>query len=125
VTHRPGVTQKPLQKCDNTIYVPVLFNEPQTLAPRQVSNNIEGKVLQPLAEVATVSRFCIQLLRLIEKDTNGRAYKRFVVDKRAHSKGIIDAATVLRVVVFIDSGKERLEAATICYGILDGIKVGL
>lgn len=125
VTYRPCITQKSLEKGNDTINVPILLYKPETLAPRQISDNIECKILQPLAKAASPASARIQLLGLVEEYTDGGTYERFVINERAHGEGIVDAAAIFGVVVFIGGGKEGLQAAALGDGILNGVEVGL
>ena len=124
-TYRAGITEEFAQEGNDAVNVSLLFNKTQSFAPCQVANDIEGKELEPLTKVAAFASVCVELLGLVQEDTEGGSDQWLIIDQRAHGKSIVDAAAVLCMIIFIGSREERLESAALGNCILNRVEVGL
>jgi hypothetical protein len=70
-TYRCDIIEELSKKSDDVVHVLVAFHEPQSLAPRQFSDDVESKELQPLAEVAALTRTRKHVVRLVEPVRQG------------------------------------------------------
>lgn len=106
-TYRCDVVQKLTQEANNAVHIFVALDESKTLAPCQLADDVKGKVLEPLTEVAGGTRIGEQLFRPVEEVCKRRAYERLIADKRTHGESIVYASAVFCVEVFVGSTKER------------------
>ena len=100
-----GSIEELSQKPDNVIDVLVALNKAKALAPSQLSNNVKGEELKPLAEVAAAASIGEHSFCFIKPVCERGVHKRLVVDQGAHGKGVVHASTVFGMKVFI-SGRE-------------------
>lgn len=124
-TYWCNVVEELAQKTDNIVNVLVTLNEPKAFAPSQVSNDIEGKELQPLTEVAALTSAGEHFLGLVEPVSERRVDERLVVDQRAHGERIVHTATVLSMEVFVSGREEGQKRLAVRDSALDWVEARL
>lgn len=120
-----NVVEELAQELNNVINILITLDEAKTLAPCQVSDDIKGKKLQPLAEVAAPAGAGEQFLRLVEPVGQRGVDERLVVDQRAHSESVVYTSTVFGVEVLISSRKQRQQRLAVRYSALDWVEIRL
>jgi hypothetical protein len=123
--YRRNIVEEFPQEANNVVHVLVALYKTKSLAPRQVTNDIESKELQPLTEVASFSCIREHLFCPVKPVCQSRANKRFVVDERAHRKSIVDASSVLCMEVFVGGREEGQKRLAFRDCTLHGVEVGL
>ena len=120
-TYKISICQSILYKDNDPVNVLLLFDEAVSLAVGEITNDVEGEVVEPCEEIDGMRLVCVIMLNLLHEGLDGVLHEVLIRCSCTRGEGSIDTLAKIVVPFLVNAGEEGVNLVAMLHCRIDRI----